>query len=416
MIVKVCDAIMGSGKSSAAATYMNAYPEKKFIYITPYLTETDSIRRKCAGRDFIQPLNTESEFDYSKLKHTRALIAQGKNIITTHAAFRSYTDEMLEQIREYHYELIVDEAVDVFNEAKGFNEGDVEALYEGNYIEEDGEYYKYTGKKYRGKCMSDLFDMIRCNNLVTVKRSDRGEELYYYWALPQKLIEAFDNVIVLTYMFETSDMYAYFKINDIEYTYIGVKKYGEHYSFNDEPDYIPEYVNDLKQLITVFENRKLNAVGDRSNALSSNWLKSEDHESERKTIKNNQYNYIHNYMKAKGDKVMWSTYSKVRNKLKGIGYSDSFVVYNQKSSNEYVDCNVLSYLVNVYEKPEKVRFYKQNGLKYNNDGHALSVMLQWIWRSAIRKEVPEPITIYVPSRRMRTLLKNWINEVSGDDR
>lgn len=411
-MIKVCDAIMGSGKSSAAASYMNAYPEKKFIYITPYLKQANEITDRCKGRDFVQPIDTDGKFDYSKLKHTRSLIAQGKNIITTHAAFRSYTDEMLEQIQDYHYELIVDEAVDVFVEADGFNEGDVEALREGNYIEEDGDLYAYTGKEYRGKCMSDLFDMIKCNNLVTVKRSERGEELCYYWALPRKLLDAFENVIVLTYLFETSDMWAYFKMNDIEYVNIGVRKYENGvYSFNSEPDYIPEYVKNLNSLITVFENRKMNAIGNRANALSSNWLKDKKHEHERDILRKNQYNFIRNYCKAKGDRVMWSTYCKVEHKLKGRGYADQFVVFNQKSSNNYRSCDVLSYLVNVYEQPEKVRFYSQNGLEYNSDGHALSVMLQWIWRSAIRDQ--KPITIYIPSRRMRTLLKDWIEEVSA---
>ncbi len=35
MAIKVCDAIMGSGKSSAAISYMNEHPNQKFIYITP---------------------------------------------------------------------------------------------------------------------------------------------------------------------------------------------------------------------------------------------------------------------------------------------------------------------------------------------------------------------------------------------
>ena len=34
-------------------------------------------------------------------------------------------------------------------------------------------------------------------------------------------------------------------------------------------------------------------------------------------------------------------------------------------------------------------------------------MLQWIWRSRIRKG--ENINIYIPSMRMRQLLKNWLD-------
>ena len=52
-MVKVCDAIMGTGKSSAAITYMNDHPEKKFIYITPYLEEATRIATSCSRLHFI---------------------------------------------------------------------------------------------------------------------------------------------------------------------------------------------------------------------------------------------------------------------------------------------------------------------------------------------------------------------------
>lgn len=38
-------------------------------------------------------------------------------------------------------------------------------------------------------------------------------------------------------------------------------------------------------------------------------------------------------------------------------------------------------------------------------------MIQWIWRTAIRDG--KEIDIYVPSRRMRELLEQWIEEVSN---
>ena len=42
--IKVCDAIMSAGKSSAAIAYMNANKERKFIYITPDLEEAARIK------------------------------------------------------------------------------------------------------------------------------------------------------------------------------------------------------------------------------------------------------------------------------------------------------------------------------------------------------------------------------------
>jgi len=43
----------------------------------------------------------------------------------------------------------------------------------------------------------------------------------------------------------------------------------------------------------------------------------------------------------------------------------------------------------------------------HNDLHALSEMLQLIWRTRIRKF--ESINVYVPSSRMRGLLQDWLD-------
>ena len=55
-------------------------------------------------------------------------------------------------------------------------------------------------------------------------------------------------------------------------------------------------------------------------------------------------------------------------------------------------------------------FFLQHGVNVDEDGYALSEMLQFIWRSAIRNG--EEIWVYIPSVRMRNLLKQWIDENS----
>lgn len=58
--ITVVDARMGRGKSSAAIQYMNEHKtEKRFMYITPYLTEVERICECC---DFDQPDSDPSTF------------------------------------------------------------------------------------------------------------------------------------------------------------------------------------------------------------------------------------------------------------------------------------------------------------------------------------------------------------------
>ena len=55
MIVKVCDTIMGAGKTESAITLMNQDKESRYVFITPYLDEVERIKRSCSGRKFKDP-------------------------------------------------------------------------------------------------------------------------------------------------------------------------------------------------------------------------------------------------------------------------------------------------------------------------------------------------------------------------
>ena len=89
-MVYVCDAVMGSGKTSATIDYINTHPEDKFIYITPYLDEADRMIRSCNMVKFNTPSSKRSAYNngrYSKLEDVRDLISFGKSIASTHALF-----------------------------------------------------------------------------------------------------------------------------------------------------------------------------------------------------------------------------------------------------------------------------------------------------------------------------------------
>lgn len=404
-MVKIIDAIMGSGKTQATISYINDHPESKFVYITPYLSEAKRIFDGCTDTEFVEPCDDLRAFSFSKLEHTRSLLRAGKNVATSHVAFRSYTRDMIESIRNYGYTLIVDEAVEVFRSSE-FTDGDVKLLIDGGYLEEKNEGLIYTGKPYTGSRLSDLFNMLRCNNLLRVKSGTGKTALYYYWALPEDILRAFSDVYVLTYLFESSDLKYYLDMRKISYCYAGIHKEGDRYTYADSPDYIPNYVKKLSQMIEIHDNDKMNRVGGHKNALSLTWMKK--HKEEREVLKKHIHNYFQSYCKARSKNVMWSTFKDCYEDLRGKGYSTQFTPFNMKSKNEYRDRTALAYCVNIFIKPGKKNFFIDNGIDFDEDGFALSTMIQWIWRSAIRDG--QKIKMYVPSNRMRTLLKNWMVE------
>ena len=62
---------------------------------------------------------------------------------------------------------------------------------------------------------------------------------------------------------------------------------------------------------------------------------------------------------------------------------------------------------NVYPNVTLTKFFQDNDVYFNEDEYAVSCMVQFIWRSAIRKREPEMIKLIIPSLRMKKLFEEW---------
>ena len=85
----------------------------------------------------------------------------------------------------------------------------------------------------------------------------------------------------------------------------------------------------------------------------------------------------------------------------------SWLACSCRASNDYADKNVLVYPINRYINPFYQKFFSQRGIKIDMDKYALSELIQWLFRSAIRNG--QPVSLYIPSQRMRTLLVRWLD-------
>lgn len=416
-MVRVCDAIMGSGKTESAISYMNAHPDKKYIYVTPYLDEAARIKEGCPDLNFREPSNRLAQFEYKKTLHAASLIDAGYNIATTHQAVNQYPPSMIDSIHEQGYTLIVDEELQVLKEIEPrdlkFSQGDLDALVAGGYIQLDGDIYAVTDKEYTGESCKRLMHLIRTRSMLHINQDD-DTSFKYYWMFPAEFIKAFDDVFLLTYMFDGQDMKAFLDANNIPYTKIGTKystDIGYEFDMDMSSGWVPEYTRHLKDRIHIEDDRKLNLVGENFYSISKNWFKDSTHAAQVKQLKNNVYNYFYNRHRSEGAAArMYGTYTSAKTKLRGKGYSSGYVVFNSKATNQYRDKTVLAYCVNLFQDRAKLRYLRSLGFEPSDDLYALSCMTQWIWRSAIRQG--KDIYIYIPSKRMRTLLIDWINSFS----
>ena len=405
-MVKIVDSIMGSGKSSSAIRYMNENADKKFIYITPYLTETERIRKECTALHFVEPSDKLREYGFKKSIHTMALIEEGCNISTTHQAFKGYTPETLKHIREQGYTLIIDENVDILEEFK-YHPTDLQVLVDAGYIKEENGIYTLAKEGYDGMALREMIYLLTSRELIKIEDKD---DKMFFWALPPDLLTAFKDVYVLTYLFDCQSLKYFMDIYKIPYTYIGIERTEDGgYRFGKYPGYIPEYVYHLKDKIHILDNPKLNQVGDPYYAMSKSWYERGGKQVQQ--LKRNIDNFYNNIWRdIPADRRMWGSYNGEMNKVKGKGYTKAFVTFNTKATNQYKDRDCLVYVANLFMNVNEKKFYAKHGVTVNEDIYALSIMIQWIWRSAIREG--NEVNLYIPSRRMRMLLINWIDSLS----
>lgn len=412
-MVKVCDAIMGSGKTSATINYINEHPEKHFIYITPYLAEAERITKACPTADFIEPTNADYKFGFSKTNHTAELVRERRNIASTHKALSLYTPEMYQELKDAHYTVIIDEEISVITEDVGINYDDILLMKEAGYVDEIApSEFALTdkGRQYNGGRLATLVKKMWSQPLV-VSNTCRSTKSYY-WKFSKELFSAADEVFVLTYLFDHSEMQMFFAISGIEYSNIGISYTPETgYHFCDHKDYIPSYVANLDQMIQIEQKERLNEIGQHKTSLSMGWYQTKPELVAQ--LQKNLYNYFFNRTKEWPVQYrMCGTFKSHWGKIRGKGYWNSDVVFSQNATNAYSDKVVLAYPVNLFANPGVINFYRSRGQEFDNDRWALSTMVQWIWRSAIRNG--QQIRLYLPSRRMRELLYKWMADTQEE--
>lgn len=408
-MIKVCDAIMGSGKTSATIAYINSHPEKKFLYITPYLPEAERIKNSCKGADFVEPSNKIKKYSFSKAAHTIELIRQGRNIASTHQCLMYYKPETIQMLKDNNYCIIIDEEVTVLQADNQVTISDIQLAMAAGYVYEAAPCeYRRTDLPYDGGTFDHMFRMMESRPLIYNKASKSGG--VWYWLFSKELLESVDDVFILTYLFKNSEMDMFMKINNIEYTNIGIRRTESGgYEFSDKPEYIPDYVHRLKNMIHIEGGKRINSVGDGNYDLSMSWYRRDPDNVER--VRKNLVNFFQK--RITGVPVtdrMCGTYKDYWGRIRGKGYWNSAVVFNTKATNEFSNCRALAYPINLFANGDVIHYYASKGAIFDNDHYALSTMLQWIWRSAIRNG--EEITLYLPSKRMRDLLTDWIDKTS----
>ena len=410
--ITVIDAMMGCGKTSAAINYMEENCDtERFLYITPYLEETDRIKNACVKCRFQTPCEIGT-----KLKGIKELIKHGANIASTHSLFGLLDREALRLVESKGYVLIMDE---VYNVVTRYNFEKQDMAFVSKLIKCDEEGFLHWrgtpdipvyNKGVFSKLKSDINSQIVMTGDV-LKDGTPNPEAPLYQVIPVGSFTSFKKVYVLTYMFDGSIQKAYFDYFGMSYKVLGVEKVDGEYRFSDGVR--PNIEADLASLITLWDGGRTKDIGKKRGSLSYNWyLKRGADHPDMIRLQHSITNFYVNVAKTRSNRNLWTTFNSSRKKLTGGGYAKGFEAHNARATNKHRDRTAVVYAVNKYINPAVKSFFRIKGIELDENRYALSSMVQFVWRSAIRDG--KPIIIYIPSQRMRSLLRKWIEEVSAN--
>lgn len=161
-----------------------------------------------------------------------------------------------------------------------------------------------------------------------------------------------------------------------------------------------EFLKNNVDKIHIIQHAKLNDYGTskQDNSLSAVWFRRPANKNDVQRLKRDITNYFRNVIGCKSDKCCWTCFTECRREIANKGFTKGFVpLYDTTPTNK----QYLAFACNIY--------FPIKG-KSNDKEYALKVLLQFIWRSAIRDG--QEIWVYIPSIRMRGLLYDWIAENS----
>ena len=462
----VWDAMMSSGKTQTIIKYMLEQStvrwgakQDKFIYISPYLSEAHRIAGTEAieGDDLQRPrkvryddpqyedalllnggelptyYNLELEQsqlgflhpnqknkDGSKETGFKLLVESGANIVSTHNLFKLLSLANSLDIDLSDYTLVIDEALETLMCDDTFTASELNKFFENNILamNDDGvsvQFLKENFGRVSGTNVNTTegtrYEYIAdaCNKGLVYRFGNRVVTKF-----DATILTMFKKTIIMTYNYKGS-------MFDLALKQQGIDPHIEHFGLQ---------VSDIKHLITINEDEKMNSVGVSRNpktmvksgkypVLTATYFKDDAKGTKRVAYPNVNkffYNKLFNLwcQKEKVDieRRLWTCFKddavsigKGSNKTNRFGAS--FLAFNKRATNDYAETDHLAFLINVYLQPDFVKASSYNEWHLHRDHYSLNVLIQWIFRSAIRKH--QPINLYIPSERMRNLLKGWLN-------
>ena len=400
--IKINDYPCGSGKTTRMIE--NFKEDKKYLVILPLLTEVDRVIEASKDIEFVQPHANDND-QGTKTSSLEGHLLLGSNIATTHKMYERLVPMVKAGLLD-DYDIIIDEVPDVVKSVTSKSRTSIQEFYvNAGYMDVDvGTGLVRPTSKWRQN-QEQVSDTLSPKILKYAESGclylQDGE--MFIWALPQCILSAGNSVTVMTYKAEGSMLLSY------------LRKLGLSFEVSNDNDMEEDFRTKAAELITIedigaLSKLKLTYSGQEKGISSSSYYskvsRSLKNLKERTLVGVDINNILITckkdaWLKASNDNQPKPGVFAKNSRLKDVNWISN----TTRGTNDYIHCSHLVYLYDQNINPVVARWLGDSSRAFN-DAYALTELIQWVWRSRVRKG--ETITLYLPSPRMRRLFEEWL--------
>ena len=407
--IKIIDKPCGSGKTT---TMINGFNNNdKYLVIVPLLSEVERVIKQSEEVPFVQPHANDNEAG-TKFASLEEQLLLGCNIVSTHRMYENLVPVAKAGLLD-DYHIIIDEVPDIVHPIASKSSTSIEEFYVASgymEVDEDSGLIKPTQKWIeRHDQVSDTLS----SKILTAAMSGclyLQDNKMFIWALPSTILQAGRSLTVLTYKSEGSMFLSYLRKLQLPYavevdkdaegeflrqaseliTLRDIPKLNRHklsYTGQQQGQKLAKYVSELNIALKNLKERKLQGVAVKDILITCKkdaWIEaSRDNKTKAGVFAKN----------SRLSKATW-------------------VANTTRGTNDYANCSHLIYLYDQHPNQYLTRWLGDSSREFA-DQYALTELVQWVWRSRIRKG--EPITLYLPCPRMKKLFEEWLQQSNNKD-
>ncbi len=400
--VTIRDYPCGSGKTTSMIKGFCS--DRKYLVIAPLLTEVDRVVEWSKSIPFQQPHANDNDAP-TKTENLQNMVLQGQNIAATHSLFERLVP-LAGQGLLSDYDIIIDEVPEVVRSVSSKSKMSIEEFYlNTGYMTVDTKTGQVspTGKWWS---MRDDVDDTLSTNILNYANTGclyLLEGHLFIWAMPKELLTAGRTTTILIYKSEGSVLSSYLKrlevpvevANDNQLEEAFRKKAAQLIAIKDIPALSRLSLSHSGQLAGMSKSNYCRTVVNALKNLSGRQLKD-------LPAKNILITCAKEGWYKEGNADVAGPFASGSKLFQGANW----VAKVTRGTNDYSHCSHLIYLYDQHMKPFVARWLEDNSRAFD-DAFALTELIQWVWRSRVRKG--QPITLYFPSPRMRRLMEEWLS-------